>query len=119
MWYKDNSQYQETQESILTFPPTKERSGRSSCAAQIAIGYGRSPPVSVDVQSDAVSAQGQGQCGDCYQIQASIIVGVVLGDLVFTLFLIAGVYHCTKRCSKPTGNSEDQNIYMNMPGRVN
>ncbi|CAM4697698.1 hematopoietic cell signal transducer isoform X1 [Caretta caretta] len=69
--------------------------------------------------ADAVSAQGQGQCGDCYQIQASLIVGVVLGDLVFTLFLIAGVYHCTKRCSKPTGNSEDQNIYMNMPGRVN
>ncbi|EMP42226.1 Cytoplasmic tRNA 2-thiolation protein 1 [Chelonia mydas] len=104
MWYKDNSQYQETQESILTFPATKERSGRSSCAAQNAIGYGRSPPVSVDVQW---------QCGDCYQIQASIIVGVVLGDLVFTLFLIAGVYHCTKRCSKPTGNSgQDQQVFV-------
>ncbi|TFJ96789.1 G-protein coupled receptor 55-like [Platysternon megacephalum] len=49
-WYKDNSQYQETQESILTFPATKERSGSYSCAAQNAISYRQSPPVSVDVQ---------------------------------------------------------------------
>ncbi|XP_050786100.1 B-cell receptor CD22-like isoform X2 [Gopherus flavomarginatus] len=49
-WYKDNSQYQETQESILTFPATKERSGSYSCEAQNAIGYRQSPPVSVDVQ---------------------------------------------------------------------
>ncbi|EMP24792.1 B-cell receptor CD22 [Chelonia mydas] len=50
-WYKDNSQYQETEESILTFPATKERSGNYSCAAQNAISYGQSLPVSVDVQS--------------------------------------------------------------------
>ncbi|CAM4624516.1 B-cell receptor CD22 [Lepidochelys kempii] len=49
-WYKDNSQYQDTEESILTFPATKERSGSYSCAAQNAISYGRSLPVSVDVQ---------------------------------------------------------------------
>uniref|UniRef100_A0A452GQJ8 B-cell receptor CD22 n=1 Tax=Gopherus agassizii TaxID=38772 RepID=A0A452GQJ8_9SAUR len=33
-WYKDNSQYQETQESVLTFPATKEQSGSYSCEAQ-------------------------------------------------------------------------------------
>ncbi|TFJ96302.1 cysteine proteinase precursor [Platysternon megacephalum] len=109
-WYKDNSQDQETQESVLTFPATEQRSGNRSCAAQNAIGYRRSPPVAVAMQWP---------CGDCYQIQTPIIVGVVIGDLVFTLLLIAGVYHCTKRCSKPTGNSEDQKVYMNMPGRVN
>ncbi|XP_038239504.1 LOW QUALITY PROTEIN: B-cell receptor CD22 [Dermochelys coriacea] len=49
-WYKDNSQYWETEESILTFPAKKERSGNYSCEAQNAIGYGRSPPVSMDVQ---------------------------------------------------------------------
>ncbi|KAH1180032.1 hypothetical protein KIL84_006082 [Mauremys mutica] len=49
-WYKDNSRYQETQESVLTFPATEERSGSYSCEAQNAIGYRQSPPVSVDVQ---------------------------------------------------------------------
>nr|XP_032651235.1 B-cell receptor CD22 [Chelonoidis abingdonii]XP_032651236.1 B-cell receptor CD22 [Chelonoidis abingdonii] len=49
-WYKDDSQYQETQESVLTFPATKERSGSYSCEAQNAIGYRQSLPVSVDVQ---------------------------------------------------------------------
>ncbi|XP_034612821.1 B-cell receptor CD22 [Trachemys scripta elegans] len=50
MWYKDNSQYQETQESVLTFPATKERSGSYSCVAQNAISYRQSSSVSVDVQ---------------------------------------------------------------------
>ncbi|KAM9114816.1 B-cell receptor CD22 isoform 2-T2 [Pangshura tecta] len=49
-WYKDNNWYQETQESVLTFPATKERSGSHSCEAQNAIGYRQSLPVSVDVQ---------------------------------------------------------------------
>ncbi|XP_032651253.1 B-cell receptor CD22-like isoform X2 [Chelonoidis abingdonii] len=49
-WYKDDSQYQETQESVLTFPATEERSGSYSCEAQNAIGYRQSLPVSVDVQ---------------------------------------------------------------------
>ncbi|XP_065275996.1 B-cell receptor CD22-like [Emys orbicularis] len=49
-WYKDNSQYQETQESVLTFPATKERSGSYSCEAQNAISYRQSSSVSVDVQ---------------------------------------------------------------------
>ncbi|XP_067411473.1 hematopoietic cell signal transducer [Emydura macquarii macquarii] len=69
--------------------------------------------------ADAASAQGQGPCGDCYQIGTPVIVGMVAGDLAFTLLLIIGVYHCTKRCSKPPGNGEDQKVYMNMPGRVN
>uniref|UniRef100_A0A452HYJ0 Hematopoietic cell signal transducer n=1 Tax=Gopherus agassizii TaxID=38772 RepID=A0A452HYJ0_9SAUR len=47
-----------------------------------------------------------------------VIVGLVIGDLVFTLVLILVVYHCTKRCGKPTDN-KDQKVYMNMPGRVN
>uniref|UniRef100_A0A674JRI9 Ig-like domain-containing protein n=1 Tax=Terrapene triunguis TaxID=2587831 RepID=A0A674JRI9_9SAUR len=50
MWYKDNSQYQETQESVLTFPATKERSGSYSCEAQNTISYRQSSSVSVDVQ---------------------------------------------------------------------
>ncbi|XP_065276661.1 B-cell receptor CD22-like [Emys orbicularis] len=50
MWYKDNSQYQETQESVLTFPATKERSGSYSCEAQNVISYKQSSSVSVDVQ---------------------------------------------------------------------
>ncbi|KAH1179986.1 hypothetical protein KIL84_006036 [Mauremys mutica] len=49
-WYKDNSWYQETQESVLTFPATEERSGSYSCEAQNAIGSRQSPPVSVAVQ---------------------------------------------------------------------
>ncbi|KAH1180007.1 hypothetical protein KIL84_006057 [Mauremys mutica] len=50
MWYKDDSWYQETQERVLTFPATKERSGSYSCEAQNAIGSRQSPPVSVAVQ---------------------------------------------------------------------
>ncbi|KAG6921444.1 CD22 molecule, partial [Chelydra serpentina] len=49
-WYKDNSQYQETQGGVLTFSATKERSGSYGCAAHNAIRYRQSASVSVDVQ---------------------------------------------------------------------
>ncbi|KAG6926142.1 hematopoietic cell signal transducer [Chelydra serpentina] len=81
--------------------------------------WGAAVPFLCLLIADAVSTQAQGPCGDCYQIQTPVIIGVVIGDLIFTLFLIAGVYHCTKRCSKSTANSENDKVYKNMPGRVN
>ncbi|XP_075764297.1 hematopoietic cell signal transducer [Pelodiscus sinensis] len=81
--------------------------------------WGAALPFLCFLLAGTVSAQGQGPCGDCYQIGTPVIVGLVVGDLSFTLLLIAGVYYCSQRYSKPTGSREEQKVYMNMPGRVN
>ncbi|XP_039368045.1 B-cell receptor CD22-like [Mauremys reevesii] len=118
-WYRNGQHIPEQTQQELRFDKIHpNQSGSYHCEPQNRVGMSESPAITIDVQY-TISAQAQEPCGDCYQIQTPVIVGLVLGDLVFTLLLIAAVYHCTTRCGKPRDNSEDQKVYMNMPGRVN
>ncbi|XP_030067913.1 TYRO protein tyrosine kinase-binding protein [Microcaecilia unicolor] len=59
----------------------------------------------------------QVNCGNCYQINPGMLVGVVIGDVILTVIIILMVYFCAKKKSQLRPIVDDTKVYMNMPNR--
>nr|XP_033770443.1 TYRO protein tyrosine kinase-binding protein-like [Geotrypetes seraphini] len=59
----------------------------------------------------------QVNCGNCYEINPGMLVGVVIGDVVLTVIIILVVYFCAKKKSQLKPIVDDTKVYMNMPNR--
>ncbi|XP_075695185.1 hematopoietic cell signal transducer-like [Rhinoderma darwinii] len=54
-------------------------------------------------------------CGDCYRIDTTTLIGVVIGDVALTVIIILVVYYCTKQSFQKQQNNDHKKVYMNMP----
>ncbi|XP_067874723.1 TYRO protein tyrosine kinase-binding protein-like [Heterodontus francisci] len=46
------------------------------------------------------AANGQNGCGDCYRIDAGIIAGIVIGDVLITIVIAVTIYYFASRAAK-------------------
>ncbi|CAI9539380.1 unnamed protein product [Staurois parvus] len=65
----------------------------------------------------AAASDAESSCGDCYHIDTTTLVGVVIGDVFLTVVIILVVYYCTKQSFQRRNNDDDKKVYMNMPIR--
>ncbi|XP_078391652.1 TYRO protein tyrosine kinase-binding protein-like isoform X1 [Cetorhinus maximus] len=58
---------------------------------------------------------GQNGCEDCYRIDAGVIAGIIIGDVIITIMIAMTIYYFARRGVKKTTTGNELPLSMTKP----